>query len=363
MSLNNRRNIIIGLVLAVVLVLGAVALAGCGSGTTTTTAAAVTTTVAASSTDTTAAVSSTDTTAATTATTVAANVGAGKKIIVATAVYGSAAVKECVDDLVAEAKAAGYSIEIRDTAGDFDKLIGVYDTAISEKADFIVNAFVDINQLQPAYAAALKAGVPVIGLDANKDPKQVTNIQSDNTIVGTLMADNLAKAIGEKGNIVEFTYDAHPGVNERMRAAEAVFKAKYPNIKIISVHAIKYPGATEDGTTAMANYLTANPKGTLAGGIFGFDEAANGAALAIRSAGRTADVKIVSCDATAQFLADVVKPDSPWVGSVAQDWKAISQTALDTITATLAGHGPALGSNTKVPPVFVTKDNAAQFVR
>ena len=350
MRLFETRRIILTSILTLILIAGVVAIAGCGGGEATTTSA-------------TEAVTTTASTGGSAETTTTAATGEAKKIIVATAVYGSAAVKECVDYLVEDAKAAGYEIDIRDTAGDFDKLIGVYDTAISEKADLIVNAFVDINQLQPAYEAAQKAGIPVIGLDANPDPKQATNIQSDNTIVGQLMADNLAAAIGETGNVILFKYDAHPGVNERMKAATDTLAAKYPNIKIISTHAIKYPGAIEDGREATANYLAANPKGSLAGIIFGFDEPANGSVSAIREAGRTADVKIVSTDATAEFLIDVVKDDSPWVGSVAQDWKAIAQRAVDIMGDIFAGSGPALGSNEKVAPVFVDKTNAAQFVR
>lgn len=291
--------------------------------------------------------------------------GESKKILVACAQYGSSATKEVSDLFKAKAEAAGYEVEIRDVAGDYDKLVGIFENAVNEKFDVIVNSMSDINQLTTAYETVFTAGIPIIGLDCQPDEKQTLNIQSDNTKIGELMAENLAAAIGGKGNVVEFIHDGHPAVYERMRGLENIFATKYPDIKIISVHAITFPSPAQDCRDAMANYLTANPEvGSIAGAAFGFDDAANGGVEAILAAGRN-EIKVVSCDATAQTLDALTKndPNSPWLGTVAQDWDAISTKCLEACEAIFAGNPPAYGSNEKTEPLWVNSENAADFVK
>ncbi len=346
MFVRKKRNVVV-LVLVLFLLAGMTAVAGCGGD------EGVATTVSSGGAD-------------TTATTVGASAGGeAKRILVACAEYGSSATKEVTDLFKAKAEAAGFIVEIRDVAGDYDKLVGIYETAVNEKFDVIVNSMGDINQLTTAYETVFNAGIPVIGLDCQPNDMQVLNIQSNNTLIGEMMAEQLAAAIGGKGNIVEFIHDGHPAVNERMRGVENILATKYPDIKIISEHAITFPSPAQDCRDAMANYLTANPEvGSIAGAVFGFDDAANGAVEAILAAGRN-EVKVVSCDATAQTVDALVKndPTSPWLGSVAQDWEGIAQKCLDTCIAIFAGNAPAYGSNEKTAPIWVDSTNAADFVR
>ena len=339
-------------ILAMVVVLVVAIVAGCGSDTTTTTAPAASTTVS-EATTTSAAPSETTTTVAATQ---------KLKVSVLSAHYGSAAPKECIDLFKQMGDAMGWDVQIHDTNGDMNALQGLYETAAVQKPDVIINGFMDVSLIQNGLKTAQAAGIPVYGLDGNADPLEVANITSDNTDIGTQMAKHLAAAIGNKGNVVIMKYDQHPGVLARITAALKEL-ATYPDIKIIETHAVMYPGAIEDGQTTMANLLTAHPgKGEIAGVLCGFDEPAVGCDQAIAAAGRSAEIKVVSTDAIPAALAEILKPGSSHLGTMRQDWKAVSQKTIDLILQAVAGNPLPMGSNVEVPALWVDASNAAQFV-
>lgn len=337
-----KHGTIVGLVLALVLIAGLIVIAGCGDdGATNSTSNGSDSSVTTASGD------------------------DAKRILVTCAEYGSSATKVVTDMFKEKAEALGYVVEIRDAAGDYDKLVGMYETAVTEGWDIMVNSMADTNQLTTAYETAAAAGLPIIGMDCRPVEHQLLNVQSDNTLVGELMVEKLAEAIGGKGDIFLFEFEGHPAVAERCQAAKNLIASKYPDIKIVSTHAIQFPSPHQDCRDAMTNFLTANPKkGSIAGAIFGFDDAANGGVEAILAAGRN-EIKVVSTDATPQTLAALMKndPDSPWVGSVGQDWEAVSDKVLEACTAIFEGNPPEPGSNIKLPPLWVDATNAAEFAQ
>ena len=270
----------------------------------------------------------------------AAPATAGKKINVVTPYMANATTKFAIERFQEYGKAKGWEVTVVDTNSDFDALVGRIQDAVTQKADAIVLGMGDPAQMTKGLEAAKAANIPVFGLDAGNAEGVLLNITSDNAALGKTSADALAKAIGEKGNVVMFTHDPHPGVRARAAAAEEALKA-YPNITIIEKRHVEVPGPVDNARTMMQNLLTANPdKGSIAGVWAGWDEPALGAVQALEAAGRSSETAVVGVDGTDFAKAEIAK-NGPFKATVAQDFDTMAKQLADLIDQDLQGQQPA----------------------
>ena len=280
---------------------------------------------------------------------------AKKRVMVVTPYMANETTKYVIDKFKADAEAQGWEVTVTDTAGDFNLLVSRIEDAVSQKADAIVLGMGDPAQMTKGLEAAQKANIPVFGLDAGVTPGVLLNVTSDNTDLGKTSADALAKAIGEKGNVIMFTHDPHPGVRERAAAAEEAFKA-YPNIKIIEKKHIDVPGPLDNARKLTEDLLNAYPDTESIAGVWaGWDEPAMGAYQAAQAANRT-EIKIVGIDGTPFARAEIAKGGS-FIGSVAQDFDGMAAKLTELINQYFQGQKPT-EQWYKTPGKLVTKDNA-----
>jgi ribose transport system substrate-binding protein len=183
----------------------------------------------------------------------------------------------------------------------------------------------------------------------------LVNVTSDNAGLGKMSADALAKAIGEKGNVIMFTHDPHPGVRARAEAAAQAFAA-YPNITVVDKKHIDVPGPLDNARKITEDLLTAYPDaGSIAGIWAGWDEPAMGAVQAINAAGRT-EIKVVGIDGTDFAKAEIVK-NGPFLATVAQDFDGMAAKVAELIEAFFAGTKPA-SESVLIPGKLITVENA-----
>ena len=263
----------------------------------------------------------------------------GKKVNVVTPYMANATTKFAIERFQEYGKAKGWNVSVVDTNSDFNALVSRIQDAVTQKADAIVLGMGDPAQMTQGLDAAKQANIPVFGLDAGNAPGVVLNITSDNAALGKTSADALAKAIGEKGNVVMFTHDPHPGVRARAQAAEEALKA-YPNIKIIDKKHVDVPGPVDNARTIMQNLLTAHPeKGAIAGVWAGWDEPALGAVQALEAAGRAGETAVVGVDGTDFAKAEIAKK-GPFKATVAQDFDTMAKQLADLIDQNFQGQRP-----------------------
>jgi ribose transport system substrate-binding protein len=252
-----------------------------------------------------------------------------------------------------EAEKLGAELNVQGPA-KFDATLQtpLLEAIIQSKPDAILIAPDDRTAMIAPIKEAIDAGIAVFTVDTLIEADiALANIASDNVEGGRIAARELAKLIGEKGSV--YVTNVKPGVSttdQRQQGFEEQIKT-YPNIK--------YLGAeynNDDPTQAAsqtAAILQSNPD---LAGIFGTNLfGAEGAATAIREAGKQGQVKIVGFDAGPKQVKDL--RDGVVDVLIAQHPYDIGQTGVKMAVDYL---------NTKTPPKekvihtgysVVTRDN------
>lgn len=276
-------------------------------------------------------------------------------VAVVTPYMANATTKYAIEQFEKYGKEQGWNVTVTDTNADFNQLVSRIQDAVTQNVDAIVLGMGDPAQMSAGLDAAQAAGIPVFGLDAGNGPGVVLNITSDNGQLGKETAHYLAEAIGGKGNVIMFTHDPHPGVRARAEAAAAEF-AKYPDITVVEKKHVEVPGPVDFARNLTQDLLTAYPNdGDIAGIWAGWDEPALGATQAIEAAGRQG-IAVVGIDGTDFARAEIVK-GGPFKASIAQDFDGMAQQLVGIIAAYLGGEQPA-SESMQIPGVLVTPENA-----
>jgi ribose transport system substrate-binding protein len=241
-----------------------------------------------------------------------------EKYVMVTFQSGSDYWKRALKGFEDAANALNVSVEYRGaTQYDVHEQITVLEQVIAQKPNGIAISAIEANKLTPTINKAIKAGIPVVlfdsGAPASKAP---TFIGTDNYNAGVIGAQEMAKLLGNKGEVGVVTLPNQLNHQQRIRGFTDTIEKNYPGIKIVEV---------EDGK---GNELVSNQKAvTLLDkfpelkGIFVTEaNGAIGVGNAVSSMNRTKQVKIVSFDADKQTL-DMVK-DGTISATLAQGtWK------------------------------------------
>ncbi len=188
----------------------------------------------------------------------------------------------------------------------------VLNAVIARKPDAILIANVDKDQLTPTLKAASEQGIKILTLDqfigdgvygkGYGDGDFATSyIASDNEFGGRIAANNLAKAIGEKGSV--YVANVKPGItatDARQRGFIDEMK-KYPNVKVLETQ-FNDDDASK-GSAQLAAVLARSPD---LAGVFGANLfSAFGAADGVKAAGKQGKIRIVAFDAPTRIVADL----------------------------------------------------------
>jgi ribose transport system substrate-binding protein len=120
---------------------------------------------------------------------------------------------------------------------EVDAQLQMLQAAIDKKPDAIGYAALDPKACIPLMDAAKAAKIPVVEFDAGCDSDYPLSIaKTDSKAAGSLAADNMARLIGDKGEvaIVGHSQINSTGVERRDGFVDQI-KAKYPNIKIVDI--------------------------------------------------------------------------------------------------------------------------------
>jgi ribose transport system substrate-binding protein len=179
--------------------------------------------------------------------------------------------------------------------------------------NYIISAPVDKDQMIGPFQAANDAGVKIITVDtflgdgdyANGPVKfPLSYLGSNNEQGGRLIADGMAKSIGDKGTV--YLLSTNPNVSSvgaREKGFTEEMKEKHPNITVIGPD---YDLDDQQKATQMtATVIEQHPD---LAGVFGTNVfSAQGAAAAITNAGLGGKVVIASWDATAANMENLNK--------------------------------------------------------
>jgi ribose transport system substrate-binding protein len=267
--------------------------------------------------------------------TLAANAGAGKKIVYIPGLTGVAFYSSVSCGAASEAKRLGASF---DTQGDatfaVDKQTAVLNAVVATKPDAIMISITDPKAMVAPLLKAKNAGIKIIGIDGDLDDKTVmsTNIQSDNLKGGALAAGRLGDVMGGKGTVV--TVDNAAGSiisDDRFNGFKTEMTAKYPNIKVLGR---QFSANSTDKAASIVKASVANDP-TISG-VYALETAnTQGAATGVQQSGKKGSVHIVGYDTSDPIIA-AIKAGSV-DGTVAQYPLGEGVTGVDSAITLING--------------------------
>lgn len=195
------------------------------------------------------------------------------------------------DGAKAKAKELNVNLDIVNASDDTAKQSNNIEDLISKKVQVIIVNPVDSDAVAPAVKDAIKANIPVIGLDNRINGVEVTSqIASDNVAGAKLAAEYLLSLVGEGAKVAELI--GVPGASTTIDRGKGFHLIADGNLSVVAIQSANFNRA--EGLSVMENILQANPdiKAVFAHN----DEMALGALEAIQAANK--DIIVIGFDAT-----------------------------------------------------------------
>ncbi|MDN3480142.1 substrate-binding domain-containing protein [Curtobacterium sp. APC 4022] len=283
-----------------------------------------------------------------------AKVGGDMKITLALSTLNNPFFVEVRDGAKAEAKKQGVTLDVVDAQNDSAQQANQLQTASSGSTKAVIVNPVDSDAAGPSVTALNKAKIPVVAVDRTVNDASVDSfIASDNVAGGKQAADDLAKAIGEKGEILVLQGQAGTSASRDRGKGFAEGIKAYPGITVVGKQTANFDRATALDVTT--NLLQAHPDVV---GVFAEnDEMALGAIKALGAKAGTS-VKVAGFDGEADGLKAI--EDGTLSSSVAQQPAKLGALAVDQAVKAVSGKAD---KTVQVPVVSVTKSNVGDFTK
>jgi ribose transport system substrate-binding protein len=257
---------------------------------------------------------------------------------------------DCGARQAAEELGVNYSVQ---GPNEFDpeEQIPILDAVVAQQPDAILIAPTDRTALIGPLQAAQDAGITVVLVDTIVDDPNIgiSRIATDNVEGGRVAGETLVELIGGEGKV--FVNTTEPGVStveERQQGFEGVINQE-PGIEYIGVE------YNQDDPTIAAQVTSAvlaehpDLAGIFATNLF----SAEGAATALRDAGKLGEVKIVGFDASPGQVDQL--EEGLVQALVAQNPREIGAQGVQTAVAALRGEN--YEEQITTPLTVVTQDN------
>jgi ribose transport system substrate-binding protein len=190
---------------------------------------------------------------------------------------------------------------------DLKGQIDVVDSFVAQGVSGIVLAPLSDKGLAGPVHAAVAAGIPVVVFDSDLQGSDPTSfVATDNYAAGRMAADELARRLDDKGNVVVLRYqEGSASTTHREQGFLDAIKA-HAGVTVVSAN--QYGGATTESAFATSENLLAAQKAPSGGvqGVFAPNESTTfGMLLALRKADLAGKVHLVGFDASSKLVQAV----------------------------------------------------------
>ena len=219
----------------------------------------------------------------------------------------------------------------------------------------------DADGLKPIQRMAVENDCMLISADTGLAEEGVlSDVTSDNEVIGRQMAEYLVKELGGEGEIVIFREPFYAPTEIRWGdGAKPVFE-KNPGIKIVGDTAIQFPDGTIQARSAMESHLIAHPN--IKGVWAVYDQPALGAIQSLLAAGRD-DVIVVGADGDKQNILEYIAKGTIQKATVAQNSKEMGKICADIAVQYLREEKTDFPASSYAPVTLVTQENALEFAK
>lgn len=230
---------------------------------------------------------------------------------------------------------------------------------INQKYDGIILQCSDGTALAPSVEQAEKAGIPVITLNLDAYTTHSALVMAVDYDAGRMAAEEIAKEINETGNVVIIQGVAGLARTDNLEKGFRDTIANYPNIKVVDAQSASFE--KETAITVMNSFLQ---KYSDIKGVFCINDAmAEGAALAVQSAGRKGEMVIWGADGESDALAMIESGDM--TGTIyTNSWDEGSTAAKIALLMIGSEYDSSVLTSTPqvvMEPIVVTKDTVASI--
>ena len=252
--------------------------------------------------------------------------------------------EEGVNTLATENGTQVISVDAQD---DSAKQSNDVDDLIQQGVDVLLINPVDSAAITPAVEAANSAGIPVIMVDRATDSGEfVTLVASDNVAGGEMAAQYIVDQVGENASTLQL--EGVPGASATNERGEGFTNVAETSLNVLDSQTANFDRAK--GLTVMENMLQGNSdvKAVFAQN----DEMALGAIEAIKGAGLSNQITVVSFDGTEGGIKAV--EDGSLAATIAQQPDEMGRLALQAAYDFYAGQ--EIPEKIDSPLELVTKD-------
>ncbi|MDD3368190.1 MAG: sugar ABC transporter substrate-binding protein [Lachnospiraceae bacterium] len=252
------------------------------------------------------------------------------------------------------------TFDVYDGEASVDTEVQIMDELINQSYDAIILQATDAAGLAASVDKAEAAGIPVITCNLDADTTHTALVAGVDTEAGEAMANSIGESLGGEGKVVIIS--ATPGATkgENIDAGfKAVLSEKYPNIEILDEQSGEW--LTENANTVMNDFLTKYPE--IDAVMCHNDAMAEGAAEAVKAAGRLEQVQIWGCDGESKML-DYIE-EGLCTGTIYTNCQSqgasCAQMAVFAIESGITAKNLTSTPVVKMAPVIVTKDNLSDI--
>jgi ribose transport system substrate-binding protein len=254
----------------------------------------------------------------------------------------------------AEARKLGMNITVNGPA-DFTvaEQKPLIDDVLSTKPDGLLIAPTDTSALDPDLQQVQSNGTKIVFVDTSSSNSSLgaARITSDNAAGGKLAADNLGAQIGGKGTVAVVTVKRGTSTTDaRVQGFQQEMTAKFPNVKLLPVHYDDQDSSTV-AASDIGGDIAAHPdlSAVFAANVI----TAEGAATAVKSAGKSGTIKVAAFDAEPAEITAVQQGTIQLL--IAQDPTAEGQYGVDQAVNAL--QGKSVQASITSPLMAITKQN------
>lgn len=260
--------------------------------------------------------------------------------------------------LTGQLEELGAKVVSVDAGRDDQKHVAGLENLLAQQPDAIVNILGTATVIEPVFEKIAEAGIPLFAVDTASE-FALNNATSDNTALGTELAEQLVADIGEAGNIAVF--NGFYGINVcalRYDALAAVLE-QYPDVQILQPELQDViPNTQEDARKKIQDLLQKYPEGEMSAVWACWDIPGLGSNLAIVDAGRQDNVGFYGVDGDPTVL-EVMALEGQAIKAIAsQQPGLIGQISAMNVAKSLGGD--ALAKTTLVPAFLTLPENVEE---
>lgn len=256
------------------------------------------------------------------------------------------------------------SVQIEDGKNEVGTQLNQIQNFIASGVDAIIVNPVDTDATMSISDDAEAAGIPLVyvnrqPINVNMLPDNQAFVASQETVAGTLQAEEVCRLLGGKGNLVVMMGElSNQGALARTKAVHSVIESnpKCTGLKIVAEQTAEW--SRIKGNNLMTNWLSAGLEFDAV--LSNNDEMAIGAIQALKASGRAMDSVIVAgIDATPDALAAMKSNDLDV--TVYQSAKGQGTGAVDAAVSLAKGND--VDQKVWVPFELVTPSNMSDYLK